>query len=273
MVARPRSSGPSTCSSSPPRRTCASVCSTTRRTSSTGWSLNLRASFDLVRAFGPGMAERGRGSIIGFSSIRAVTVEPGQGVYAATKAGLVQLLRTAAAELGPGRAGQRRRAGRRGHTADRADPGRRSGRRPTRTRAPWGAGRGRASSPAPWSTWRRTRRRSSRGASSSSTGGGRRSTGATRRRGEPPSRSWGGRGCGEPQQRRGAGGHARGMSFEDLPRDWAQRPLTDPDIFEDVVDLVTREKSRAAGAIMLLLCHPDGRMPSSRSPSRTTRDR
>ncbi|SED65307.1 SDR family NAD(P)-dependent oxidoreductase [Streptomyces melanosporofaciens] len=63
--------------------------------------LNLRASFDLVRAFGRGMAERGRGSIIGFSSIRAVAVEPGQGVYAATKAGLVQLLRTAAAELGP----------------------------------------------------------------------------------------------------------------------------------------------------------------------------
>jgi NAD(P)-dependent dehydrogenase (short-subunit alcohol dehydrogenase family) len=63
--------------------------------------LNLRASFDLVRAFGGPMAARGRGSIIGFSSIRAVTVEPGQGVYAATKAGLVQLLRTAAAELGP----------------------------------------------------------------------------------------------------------------------------------------------------------------------------
>jgi NAD(P)-dependent dehydrogenase (short-subunit alcohol dehydrogenase family) len=63
--------------------------------------LNLRASFDLVRAFGGPMASRGRGSIVGFSSIRAVTVEPGQGVYAATKAGLVQLLRTAAAELGP----------------------------------------------------------------------------------------------------------------------------------------------------------------------------
>jgi NAD(P)-dependent dehydrogenase (short-subunit alcohol dehydrogenase family) len=63
--------------------------------------LNLRASFDLVRAFGGPMAARRRGSIIGFSSIRAVTVEPGQGVYAATKAGLVQLLRTAAAELGP----------------------------------------------------------------------------------------------------------------------------------------------------------------------------
>src|SRR6185312_7593252 len=63
--------------------------------------LNLRASFDLVRAFGRGMAERGGGSIIGFTSIRSVAVEPGQGVYAATKAGLVQLLRTAAAELGP----------------------------------------------------------------------------------------------------------------------------------------------------------------------------
>jgi NAD(P)-dependent dehydrogenase (short-subunit alcohol dehydrogenase family) len=64
-------------------------------------SLNLRSAFHLVRAFGSGMATRGRGSIIGFSSIRAVTVEPGQSVYAATKAGLVQLLRTAAAELGP----------------------------------------------------------------------------------------------------------------------------------------------------------------------------
>ncbi|NDL59572.1 SDR family NAD(P)-dependent oxidoreductase [Phytoactinopolyspora mesophila] len=62
--------------------------------------LNLRASFDLIRAFGAPMAQRGTGSIIGFSSIRAVSVEPGQGVYAATKAGLVQLMRTAAAELG-----------------------------------------------------------------------------------------------------------------------------------------------------------------------------
>ncbi len=63
--------------------------------------LNLRASFSIVRAFGRQMASRGRGSMIGFSSIRAFTVEPGQGVYAATKAGLVQLLRTAAAELAP----------------------------------------------------------------------------------------------------------------------------------------------------------------------------
>ncbi|MEO7059309.1 MAG: SDR family oxidoreductase [Lapillicoccus sp.] len=64
-------------------------------------SLNLRGAFDLVRAFGPGMAERGRGSIIGLGSMRSRAVEPGQGVYAATKAGLLQLLRTVAAELGP----------------------------------------------------------------------------------------------------------------------------------------------------------------------------
>ncbi|MER6212125.1 SDR family oxidoreductase [Streptomyces sp. NPDC001642] len=63
--------------------------------------LNLRAPFDLLRAFGRPMAARGRGSIIGVSSIRAVTVEPAQGIYSATKAGLGALLRTAAAELGP----------------------------------------------------------------------------------------------------------------------------------------------------------------------------
>lgn len=63
--------------------------------------LNLKASFSVLRAFGRGMVERGRGSIIGFSSIRGHVVEPGQSVYAATKAGLVQMLRTAAAEFGP----------------------------------------------------------------------------------------------------------------------------------------------------------------------------
>lgn len=64
-------------------------------------ALNLRGTFNAVRAMAPGMVARRKGSIIAFSSIRAVTVEPGQGVYAATKAGLVQLLRTLAAELGP----------------------------------------------------------------------------------------------------------------------------------------------------------------------------
>src|SRR5690606_10254007 len=63
--------------------------------------LNLKATFDVVRAFGAGMVARGRGSIIGFASTRASVTEPGQGVYSATKAGVVQLLRTAAAEWGP----------------------------------------------------------------------------------------------------------------------------------------------------------------------------
>lgn len=64
-------------------------------------SINLRGVFTLLRAFGPAMASRGSGSFIAFSSIRAQIVEPGQGAYAATKAGLVQLIRTAAAEFGP----------------------------------------------------------------------------------------------------------------------------------------------------------------------------
>ncbi len=63
--------------------------------------LNLRGTFRLLQVFGRTMAAAGTGSIIVFSSIRASVVEPGQGVYAATKAGGVQLVRTLAAELGP----------------------------------------------------------------------------------------------------------------------------------------------------------------------------
>ncbi|MFO8149913.1 MAG: SDR family oxidoreductase [Trueperaceae bacterium] len=63
--------------------------------------LNLRGSFFVMRAAGRRMAAQGRGSIILFSSIRALTVEPGQGVYAATKAGTLQMIRALAAELGP----------------------------------------------------------------------------------------------------------------------------------------------------------------------------
>ncbi len=64
-------------------------------------NLNLRGTFFLLREVGKVMAEQGRGSIIVFSSIRSLVVEPGQGVYAATKAGVVQMLRALAAELGP----------------------------------------------------------------------------------------------------------------------------------------------------------------------------
>jgi len=63
--------------------------------------LNLRGSFSVMRAAGRRMAAQGSGSIVFFSSIRAQVVEPGQGVYAATKAGTLQLIRALAAELGP----------------------------------------------------------------------------------------------------------------------------------------------------------------------------
>lgn len=63
--------------------------------------LNLKGTFRVLRHAGRIMAEQRRGSIIAFSSIRSQVVEPGQGVYAATKAGIVQLVRTLASELGP----------------------------------------------------------------------------------------------------------------------------------------------------------------------------
>jgi NAD(P)-dependent dehydrogenase (short-subunit alcohol dehydrogenase family) len=63
--------------------------------------LNIKGTFRLCRAFGSVMAAAGRGSMIGFSSIRSQTTEPGQGAYAATKAATVMLFKTLAAELGP----------------------------------------------------------------------------------------------------------------------------------------------------------------------------
>lgn len=62
--------------------------------------LNLKGNFRVLRAFTPAMSRRGKGSIIAFSSVRAQAVEPGQGVYAATKAGIMQMARVLAAEHG-----------------------------------------------------------------------------------------------------------------------------------------------------------------------------
>jgi NAD(P)-dependent dehydrogenase (short-subunit alcohol dehydrogenase family) len=63
--------------------------------------LNLKGNFNVLRAAGRIMIAQRRGSIVLFSSIRAQVVEPGQAVYAATKAGVLQMARTAAAEFGP----------------------------------------------------------------------------------------------------------------------------------------------------------------------------
>lgn len=62
-------------------------------------SLNLTGTFRVLQAFGGSMVERGRGSMVFLSSIRARVVEPGQGVYGATKAGLESLVRSAASEF------------------------------------------------------------------------------------------------------------------------------------------------------------------------------
>jgi NAD(P)-dependent dehydrogenase (short-subunit alcohol dehydrogenase family) len=63
--------------------------------------LNLKGNFLVAREAGRIMAANKTGSIILLSSIRSVIVEPGQGAYAATKAGIVQMARALAAELGP----------------------------------------------------------------------------------------------------------------------------------------------------------------------------
>ncbi len=61
--------------------------------------LNLTATFSVLRAFGESMTRNGRGSMVFLSSIRARVVEPGQGVYGATKAALESLVRSAASEF------------------------------------------------------------------------------------------------------------------------------------------------------------------------------
>jgi NAD(P)-dependent dehydrogenase (short-subunit alcohol dehydrogenase family) len=63
--------------------------------------LNLKGTFRVARACARPMMEKKRGSIILMSSIRSVTVEPGQSIYASTKAGVAQMMRGLACELGP----------------------------------------------------------------------------------------------------------------------------------------------------------------------------
>lgn len=63
--------------------------------------VNLKGNFHVLQAAGRILAKRKKGSIVLFSSIRSLVVEPGQSVYAATKAGIVQMVRGLAVELGP----------------------------------------------------------------------------------------------------------------------------------------------------------------------------
>jgi NAD(P)-dependent dehydrogenase (short-subunit alcohol dehydrogenase family) len=63
--------------------------------------VNIKGNFHVLQSAGRLMTAQKRGSIVLFSSIRSQVVEPGQGAYAATKAGILQLVKTAAAEFGP----------------------------------------------------------------------------------------------------------------------------------------------------------------------------
>jgi len=64
-------------------------------------NVNLRGSFIALKEFLEAMKKNPEGgSVVLFSSIRHLVVEPGQSVYAATKAAIVQLARVAAAEYG-----------------------------------------------------------------------------------------------------------------------------------------------------------------------------
>ena len=126
--------------------------------------INLKGTYRLMRAFGDNMRERGRGSIVTFASFRAEVVEPGQGLYAAAKAGVVQLTKTLASELGVVRR----------FASIRFCPARSTPRLPPRsnptpnggtrmpTRLQWADGVTCTKWQAPFCSWRLTRRRMSR---------------------------------------------------------------------------------------------------------------
>lgn len=50
------------------------------------------------------------------------------------------------------------------------------------------------------------------------------------------------------------------MSFDDLPEGWKKRPLTDPRLVADVLDLFVSDADRRAGALAVLLCDEEGRL-------------
>lgn len=60
--------------------------------------VNLRGNFNVLQAAGRIMTAQKSGSLVLFSSIRSLVTEPGQSVYSMSKAGIVQLVKTAATE-------------------------------------------------------------------------------------------------------------------------------------------------------------------------------
>ncbi|MCZ0736967.1 SDR family NAD(P)-dependent oxidoreductase [Phreatobacter sp. AB_2022a] len=62
---------------------------------------NLTATFLTVKAFLPGMRERGAGTIVTMASTAGRQASPASSAYAAAKAGVIMLTRHLAAEVGP----------------------------------------------------------------------------------------------------------------------------------------------------------------------------
>jgi acetoacetyl-CoA reductase/3-oxoacyl-[acyl-carrier protein] reductase len=62
---------------------------------------NLTGAFNMIRAVAPRMAKQGFGRIVNVTSINGLRGKFGQANYAAAKAGLIGLTKTAARELGP----------------------------------------------------------------------------------------------------------------------------------------------------------------------------
>ncbi len=63
-------------------------------------AVNLTGVFNMIRAVAPGMAAAGGGRIVNITSINGLRGKFGQANYAASKAGLIGLTKTAARELG-----------------------------------------------------------------------------------------------------------------------------------------------------------------------------
>lgn len=64
-------------------------------------AVNLTGAFNLLRAVTPGMIAAGYGRVVNVTSINGLRGKFGQANYAASKAGLIGLTKTAARELGP----------------------------------------------------------------------------------------------------------------------------------------------------------------------------
>jgi hypothetical protein len=50
------------------------------------------------------------------------------------------------------------------------------------------------------------------------------------------------------------------MGFQDLPPDWQLRPVSDPHVMADVVDLFVLDRCRRAGTLYVLMCDGEDRL-------------